>query len=123
MFKWKHQQKTKRSNQRHLSVLVFEMGLNLSRKQERATRSRKKQRMAIGNMPPKPKQATTNNKKQQRAFFIPMFIHLLKFLTYGRWLTSRAMKNQKEHRKATKSSKEQQKNKANTGVGKNKNRQ
>ena len=43
-----------------------------------------------------------SNKKQQRAFFILIFIHLLHFWTNGRWLTSRAMKNLQ---RATQSSK------------------
>ena len=51
----------------------------------------------------------TSNKKQQRAFFIPIFIHSHKFWTYGRWLISRAMKSQKEQRRATKSNEKQQK--------------
>ena len=37
------QQKAKTNNQRHLPVLVFEIELILSRKQERATKSNKKQ--------------------------------------------------------------------------------
>ena len=28
----------------------------------------------------------TSNKERQRAFFIPIFIHLLQLWTYGRWL-------------------------------------
>ena len=33
----------------------------------------------------------TRNKKQQRAFFILIFIHSHQFWTYGKWLISRAM--------------------------------
>ena len=50
----------------------------------------------------------TRNKKQRRAFFIPIFIHSHQFWIYGRWLVSRAMKTQKNNdgqRKAMKSSK------------------
>ena len=50
-----------------------------------------------------------SNKKQQREFFIPIFIHPHQFWTYGRWLISRAMKSQKEQRRATKSSEKHQK--------------
>ena len=108
MFKWKHPQKTKTSNQRHLPVLFFEIELILSQKQERATKSSKK--ATDGKLKHAPKTKTSNNEpqKQQRAFFIPIFIHLLQLWTYGRWLTSRAMKNQKEQRRATKSNEKQQ---------------
>ena len=51
----------------------------------------------------------TSNKKQQRAFFIPIFIHSHQFWTSGRWFISRAMKSQKEQRRATKSNEKQQK--------------
>ena len=51
----------------------------------------------------------TSNKKQQRTFFIPIFIHSYQFWTYGRWLISRAMKIQKEQRRAMKSNEKQQK--------------
>ena len=86
---------------------AFEIELILSQKQERATKSSKKQLLANGNTPQKPTRATTSNKKHQRAFFTPIFIHFLQVLTYGRWLTSRAMKNQKDQQGATKSSKKQ----------------
>ena len=52
------QQKAKTSNRRHLPVLVFEIELILSQKQERATKGSKKQRTANGNTPQKPKRAT-----------------------------------------------------------------
>ena len=68
ILKWKHPQKTKTSNKRHLPVLVFEIELILSRKQERATNSSKRHRTANGNTHQKPKRAT---KKQHGAFFIP----------------------------------------------------
>ena len=51
----------------------------------------------------------TSIKKQQRAFFIPIFIHSHKFWTYGKWLISRAMKSQKWQRRAMKSNEKQQK--------------
>ena len=60
MFKWKHIQKTKTSNKRHLPVLVFEIELILSQKQERATKSSKKQRTANGN-------THQNQNEQQKA--------------------------------------------------------
>ena len=47
----------------------------------------------------------TRTKKQQSAFFIPIFTHSHQFWTYGRWLISIAMKSQKEQRGAMKSSK------------------
>ena len=69
------QQKAKASNQRHLPVLVFEIQLILSQKQERASKSIKKQCMNDKwKHTPKTK---TSNKKQQRAFFIPIFLNLL----------------------------------------------
>ena len=63
-----------------------------------------------------------NQNDQQKAFFIPIFIHLHQLWTNKSWLTSKAMKNQKEkneHRQATKSNKVQQKAKRNTVVEKN----
>ena len=65
-------------------------------------KSSKKKRTANGNTPQKTKRATKNNKEH---FSIPIFIHLLQLWTYGSWLTSRAIKNQKEQQRATKSSK------------------
>ena len=56
------QQKAITSNKRHLPVLVFEIELILSQKQERATKSSKRQRTANGNMHQKPKQATKATK-------------------------------------------------------------
>ena len=50
-----------------------------------------------------------NNKKQQRAFFIPIFIHSHQFGTFRRWLISRTIKSRKEQRRATKSNGKQQK--------------
>ena len=57
------QRKAKMSNPKHLPVLVFGIELILSQKQERATKSNKKQRTANRNMPQKPKQATKSNKE------------------------------------------------------------
>ena len=72
--------KPKTSNQRYLPVLVFEIELILSQKQERTTKSSKKQRMPNGNMP-------QNQNEQQRAFVIPILIDLLQLWTYrGSWL-------------------------------------
>ena len=99
--------KAKTSSQRHLPVLVFEIEPILSQKPERAAKSSKKQRTTNGNTPQKPKRAITSTKKQQIALFIPMFIHLFQLWTYARWLTSRAMKNQKDQQRATKSRKKQ----------------
>ena len=49
---------------------------------------------------------TKNQNEQQRAFFIPIFIHSHQFWTYGMWLISRAMKSSNDgQRKAVKSSK------------------
>ena len=57
------QQKAITSNKRHLPVLVFEIELILSQKQERATKSSKRQRTANGNTHQKPKRATKSNKE------------------------------------------------------------
>ena len=57
------QQKAITSNKRHLPVLVFEIELILSQKQERATKSSKTQRTANGNTHQKPKRATKSNKE------------------------------------------------------------
>ena len=57
------QQKAITSNKRHLPVLVFEIELILSQKQERATKSSKRQRTANGNTYQKPKRATKSNKE------------------------------------------------------------
>ena len=67
------QQKAITSNKRHLPVLVFEIELILSQKQERATKSSKRQRTANGNTHQKPKRATKSNKEH---FSFPFsFIH------------------------------------------------
>ena len=52
------QQKAITSNKRHLPILGFEIELILSQKQERATKSNRRQRTANGNTHQKPKQAT-----------------------------------------------------------------
>ena len=98
----KPKQATKSHNeqQKEFACFAFEIESILSQKQERATKSSKRQRKANGNTHQKPKRAT---KKQQRAFFIPISIHSHQFWTYGRWLISRAMTSQKEQRRATKS--------------------
>ena len=57
------QQKAATSNKSHLPVLVFEIELILSQKQERATKSSKRQRRANGNTHQNPKRATKSNKE------------------------------------------------------------
>ena len=51
------------SNKRHLPVFVFEIELILTQKQERATKSSRRQRTANGNTHQKPKRATKSNKE------------------------------------------------------------
>ena len=63
-------------------------------------------------------QNQNEQQKVTKSIFRAHFIHLHRFWTYGSWLISRAMKNQKEHQRATKSSKEQQKTEANILVEK-----
>ena len=99
MLKWKHLQYTKTRNQRHFPVLVFEIELILSQKQERATKSSKKRRTAT-----RPK----NQNEQQKATkstFHSHFHSLLQLWTNERWLISRTMENQREQQRATTSSK------------------
>ena len=72
------------------------------------TSNEKQQKATNGKWKHSPK-TKTRYRMQQRAFFIPIFIHSRQFLTAGRWLTSKAMKDQKEQERATKCSKEQQK--------------
>ena len=57
------QQEAITSNKRHLPVLVFEIELILSQKQERTTKRSKRQRTANGDMHQKPKRATKSNKE------------------------------------------------------------
>ena len=57
------QQKAIMSNKRHLPVLVFEIELILSQKQEKATKGSKRQGTANGNKHQKPKRATKSNKE------------------------------------------------------------
>ena len=73
----------------------FKTELILSQKQERATKSIKNQRTANGNTPQKPKRA----KKQQRAFFIPIFIHLLQLWAF--WQVVDIKSNEKPERVTT----------------------
>ena len=49
-----------------------------------------------------------NQNEQQSPFFILSFIYSRQFLTTDRWLTSRAMKDQKEQERATKRNEKQQ---------------
>ena len=98
------QQKAITSNKRHLPILVYEIELVLSQKQEKQEEQRK---ATNGKWKHAPK-TKTSNKKQQRAFSIPIFIHSHEFWTYGRWLISRAMKSEKEQGRATKSNERQQ---------------
>ena len=58
------QQKAVTSSKRHLPVLVFEIELILSQKQEKATKGSKRQRTANGNTHQKPKPATKSNKER-----------------------------------------------------------
>ena len=51
----------------------------------------------------------TSHEKQQRAFLFPISIHLLQLWTFGRWLTSKVIKNHKEQQRATTSNEKQQK--------------
>ena len=97
-----HLQKAITSNKRHLPVLVFEIELILSQKQEKQRRAAKGNKRQM-------ETRTKNQNEQQRAFFIPIFIHSHQFWTNGRWLISGAMKSQKEQRRATKSYEKQQK--------------
>ena len=62
------QQKAITSNKKHLLVLVFEIELILSQKQERATKSSTRKRTANGNTHQKPKRATKSSKEH---FSIP----------------------------------------------------
>ena len=57
------QQTAMTSNKRHSPDLVFEIELIISQKQERATTSSKRKRMANGNTNQKPKRATKSNKE------------------------------------------------------------
>ena len=112
ILKWEHPQKNKTSNKKlneqQIAFACFGFwdridSISKTRKsnegQWKATNGRWKHA-------PKPK---TSNRKQQRAFFIPIFIDSRQFWTCGRWLISRAMKSQKEQRWATKSNEKQQK--------------
>ena len=77
------QQKAKTINQRHLPVLVFEIELILSQKQEQATKSSRKKRTANGNTPQKPGGATKSNKEH---FSFPFsFIHASSGTMEGGW--------------------------------------
>ena len=55
--------------------------------------SNEEQQKAIkGKWKHSPKTKTSNN-EQEKALFIPIFIHSPQFWTNERWLTSKAMKN------------------------------
>ena len=109
--------KTKASNKSHLPILVFEIELILSQKQE-SYEEQQKVTKANGNTHQKPKRTAKSNKEH---FFTPIFIHSHQFWTYGRWLISRALKSQKNNgrkRKAMKSSKKLRRaTKATTDIG------
>ena len=100
------------SNQKHLPVLVFEIELILSQKQERAMKSSKKQRATNGSTPQKPKLATKSYKEHFSS-------HVNSFVpTLGLWKMVDIKSNKKPERartgnakqhKAGKSNKEQQK--------------
>ena len=114
MLRWKHPQKTKTSNKMHLLVLAFYISKTRKSNEEQQKETNGKWKHA-------PK-TNTSNKEQQMAFFIPILIHSHQFWTYGRWLISRAMKSQKEQRRATKSNEKaaksyEQQQKATTDIG------
>ena len=66
-------------------------------------KNKKEQRRALKSNERQMETHTKNQNEQQRAFFIPIFIHSHQFWIYGRWLISRAMKSLKEQRRAMKS--------------------
>ena len=115
MLKWKHpqknqneQQKAITSNKRHLPVLIFEIELILSQKQEKASKGSKRQRTANGNTHQRPKRATKSNKEH---FSFPFsFIRTnsgprsdkKQQRTSGLEKPKRARKNQDEQRKTQK---------------------
>ena len=72
--KLKRATKSKTSNQGHLRVSVFETELILSQKTR--TSSEEQQKATNGELKHAPNSKPIN-KKQQRVFFIPSFIHLL----------------------------------------------
>ena len=77
-------------------ALVFEIELILPSPKTR-TSNEEQQKATNGKW--KHALRKTSNKKQQITFFIPIFIHLLQLWTYGRWLTLRAIKNQREQQR------------------------
>ena len=108
------QRKPITSNKMHLLVLAFYISKTRKSNEEQQKETNGKWKHA-----PKTK---TSNKEQQIAFFIPILIHSHQFWTYGRWLISRAMKSQKEQRRATKSNEKaaksyEQQQKATTDIG------
>ena len=101
------QQKAITSDKRHLPVLVFEIELILSQKQERATKSSKRQRTAAkGNEQHMETRAKNQNEQQKatKSIFHSHFRHsFAPILVLWKVLISRAMKSQKEQRQAAKS--------------------
>ena len=108
-------QKAFTNNKRHLPVLVFEIELILSQKQERATKSSKRQRTANGNMQQKPKRATKSNKEYFSFKF--SFIHTISGPMEGGWYQEQwkarksndgQRKSNEKQQEATTSNKKQQ---------------
>ena len=96
------QQKAITSSKRHLPVLVFEIELILSQKQERATKSSKRQRTANGNTHQKPKRATKSSKEHFHSHF-HSFAPILDL-----WKVADIKSNEKPERAATGNEKQQQ---------------
>ena len=124
------QQKAITSNKRHLSVLVFEIQLILSQKQERATKSSKGQRTANGNTHQKPKRATKSNKENFHSHFHSFspildlciyILHLWKVVDIkSNEKPERVMTGNEKQWKPAKSYEEQQKATTDIGAGKTK---
>ena len=113
IFKWKHPQKTNESqNEQPNAFACFGFWDRTDFISKTRTSNEEQQKPTNGKWKRVPKTKTktsaiTSNKKQQRAFFFPIFIHLLQLWAHGKCLTSRAMKNQKEQQQTTKGSKTQ----------------
>ena len=104
--------KSHNEQQNAFVCLVFEIELILSQKQERATKSNKRQRTANGNMHQKPKRATT---KATKGIFHSHFHSFTPILDLWKVVgiksnekPERATKSNEKRQKATKSNKNQQ---------------
>ena len=123
MLKWKHPQETKTSNKRHLPVLVCEIELILSQKQEKATKGIKRQRTANGNTHQNPKRATKATKSIFHSHFhsFAPILDLWKVVDIkSNEKPERATTGNEKQRKAAKSYEEQQKATTDIGAGKTK---